>query len=396
MNTTAVNTNVNDASDVKEELTMKENETMETMANFQQNYYGQPTYAAPQYQLPAAPPQWDTNYIAANMGNAYTAADMNQFYQQPAPFGQAAWGNQPFTGMIQKPAEIRRGPNFITNEEKAICREESKEEWVVDPKEIAQARCSHKITDGQNAGLYSGHQIKTNDGTRAWHCDECNLDWVLADMGDAEFQQALNVIFNVINTDKFKSTNINKAITDGVMAGLPVLRLFAKYHELAGQDFQNSKNAVNGTYNEANSYGAQFVNPAGVCPFPQAPTPAVAPTPQQFYGQFNPYGAPYGYQQPAPSYGYQQPMPAPAPYQGAPQYQIPGNVYQNPNPYQAAPAAPQFDTSNSPLIGGGQAAPQAAAPAAAQPAAPAAKPYAPTVAGTPDVTGGTSTTTQTV
>ena len=354
----------------KEENVMAaENETI--MGNgYGCNYYGQP-------QAPAANP------YAGYQGTPYTTADMSAVYGQPQP----AYGANPYGApyaqpqWAYKPGVNTKAPNYLSKEDVSLVKKNKNEEtWVVSDEEDVQARCLHKAIDGPNAGNVDGHEIP-NGVPGAWHCDTCELDWIITDCSQSEFDSILNFVFNVINTDKAKITNCPKSVVDGVLKAIPLLGLMSKFHRMAAKDFSQTEQARQASFTQAQQFGFGFPGAYGFAQpnFAQPGFAYQAPNAQPV----NPYAAPATNPYAAPQY--QQPVnpyaaPAANPYaQVTPQYQQPAN------PYAGTGAG-----ASSPLIGAQPTTPVApAVPTAAT----APNPYAPTNTVTPDVT---KTTNQTI
>lgn len=348
------NVKVTEATSVKEENVMAaENETI--MGNgYGYNYYGQP-------QAPAANP------YAGYQGTPYTTADMSAVYGQPQPaYGANPYG-APYYAHPQwayKPGVNTKAPNYLSKEDVSLVKKNKNEEtWVVSDEEDVQARCLHKAIDGPNAGNVDGHEIP-NGVPGAWHCDTCELDWIITDCSQSEFDSILNFVFNVINTDKAKITNCPKSVVDGVLKAIPLLGLMSKFHRMAAKDFSQTEQARQASFTQAQQFGFGFPGAYG---FAQ---PGFAyQAPQQ---PANPYAAPVN-PYAAPQYQPATPVAPANPYaQVTPQYQQPAN------PYAGTGAG-----ASSPLIGAQPTTPVApAVPTAAT----APNPYAPTNTVTPDVT----------
>ena len=231
----------------KEENVMAaENETI--MGNgYGYNYYGQP-------QAPAANP------YAGYQGTPYTTADMSAVYGQPQP----AYGANPYGApyaqpqWAYKPGVNTKAPNYLSKEDVSLVKKNKNEEtWVVSDEEDVQARCLHKAIDGPNAGNVDGHEIP-NGVPGAWHCDTCELDWIITDCSQSEFDSILNFVFNVINTDKAKITNCPKSVVDGVLKAIPLLGLMSKFHRMAAKDFSQTEQARQASFTQAQQFGFVF------------------------------------------------------------------------------------------------------------------------------------------
>lgn len=363
-------------NNVKEETVMTNSNTKvnDEMANYQAGVLA-PGYGYYNQQF-GAQGGYDPNFVALQ-GQPYTQ------YQDPNPqpsyFGGAGFYGAPMNyaaggaTMVTKPTSVVKGANYITDEQvQGIKDSISSESWRVDSVQSWQAGCTHKKRKGADAGLPSGHEVE-GGAPGAWHCDECMLDWILTDCDADTFDQIVEFMFNVVNTDKIKCSNIPQSLAEGVFAGIPILKLLGKFHRYAEKDYANAKANNAATFNPTMAYGSPF---AGMgmgfnngMPYanPWQPQPQMAPM-----GGYP--GAPqYPYPQPVPQAGFQQPA-APTTYGS--------------NPYAAAPAANPMINPNAPAAPVAPAAPAAPAPAApvAAPAAPT--PYTPsnTAATAPDVT----------
>ena len=220
-----------------------------------------------------------------------------------------------------------------------------------------QARCLHKAIDGPNAGNVDGHEIP-NGVPGSWHCDTCELEWVITDCSQGEFDSILNFVFNVINTDKAKITNCPKSVVDGVLKAIPLLGLMSKFHRMAAKDFSQTEQARQASFTQAQQFGFGFPGAYGFAPnFAQPGFAYQAPNAQ--YQPTNPYAAPVA-----------------NPYaQVTPQYQLA-------NPYTGTGAG-----ASSPLIG---TQTQPTTPVAPVVPTTAPNPYVPTNNVTPDVTKSTN------
>lgn len=347
----------------KEENVMTE--TKETIMgnNYGYNYYGQP-------QAPAANP------YAGYQGTPYTTADMSAVYGQQAPvYGANPYG-APYAQpqWAYKPGVNTKAPNYLSKEDVNLVKKNKNEEtWVVSEEEDVQARCLHKAIDGPNAGNVDGHEIP-NGVPGAWHCDTCELDWIITDCSQSEFDSVLNFVFNVINTDKAKITNCPKSVVDGVLKAIPLLGLMSKFHRMAAKDFGQTEQARQASFTQAQQFGFGFPGAYNGFAQPGFAQPGFAYQAPNAQPAVNPYANPY--QQPANPYA------APAN-----PYAAPANPYAQVTPqYPQAPANPYAGTgagASSPLIAAQPTTPVApAAPTAAT----APNPYAPTNTVTPDVT----------
>lgn len=361
------NVKVTEATTNKEEnaMTTTENETI--MANgYGYNYYGQPQ------------PQGPTNPYAGYQGVPYTTADMSAVYGQPQapvmgatnPYG-APYGTQP--QWAYKPGVNTKAPNYLSKEDISLVKKNKNEEtWVVSDEEDVQARCLHKSIDGPNAGNVDGYEI-SNGVPGAWHCGTCELEWVITDCSQSEFDSILNFVFNVINTDKAKITNCPKSVVDGVLKAIPLLGLMSKFHRMAAKDFSQTEQARQASFTQAQQFGFGFPGAYGFAQpnFAQPGFAYQAPNAQPvnpYTAQSNPYAAPQ-YQQPVNPYA------AANPYAQVTPYQQPAT-----NPYAGTGAG-----ASSPLIGT-QTQPTTPVAPAVPTSATAPNPYAPTNTVTPDVT----------
>lgn len=370
-------------------------ETTEVMAG---NFYGGATTGMPyqQYQpqafgygapAPMYQPQQAQEGVnpAYFQGAGYTAADPSAFGygaqpQQPTRYSPYGY-QQPGSMYNYAPATVIRGTNNLPKEDIEYIKSQKDLDVVTIKREDdIQARCMHKEIEGQNQGLIAGGEIPGIPGS--WHCPVCEAKWMVANCSSGDFDKLLSAVWNIIQTDKCKMTNISQGMVDGVLKALPALKLLSKVHRIAESDFNKSQSAMKSKFTASPAWGGSINNSAWL----NTAATWLNTAATSFGGNY--YQAPFQGQQPTvtPSYGY-NPQAAPAPY-GAPMAPAAGFPYGQPTMPMTQPGC-----AGSPLVGGAPAAPAAApTPIAPAPAAPAYQPVQ--QAGAPDVAGATATTEQ--
>lgn len=242
-------------------------------------------------------------------------------------------GMQPMQYTQMRPIQPLMTNPLTSEEEKLLITEQDTFDLKVQPKEIAEAVCTHK-KDGKF------QIIPKNDGTGACICKLCHAEFNPTIVTEEYTQQAVDTFLNVLQTCKMIGVDMNNDVVRQFFQIIPyvtrvtklyamLVRIFDKYHmqnPVAPQSGPNLFNMYNNLLNPSMPLGNPMMG-----------------QPQYMYGmdqmQQNMVGGSPLYQQPMPPMG--QPMMNTPMYGGYPQQQnMVAPTTQQPMPPMGQPQMP--------------------------------------------------------
>lgn len=279
------------------------------------------------------------------MQNQTYYANNGGYYGQPMAPGQA------FGVPVPKAANTQP----LTEEQAKLLRQkENSFDLKIDQIDLLRAICTHKDpTTGQST------LIDNHDGT--YTCTICGARFPFFDGSKEDVEKAVEVILQVMQTDKALWLDAPKAMTENFYQMIPLLMKLPAVHEMSVKNFAKYENNMNNPMSPM-GYGYSGFNALQNLMFNPYPAYA-APMQPQMNNQF---AAPM-----------QQPM---APQYGAPMMQPMANPYMNGWGAPATPVAMNGAMDPNPMAYNAPVAPSAGvvptAPQAPAPAAPVAAPNA--------------------